>query len=103
MTLVHPLVSKYDTGKWNAQKRVARYVHYGCLASLVIIVLTGTSAVIFIGRVTIHTRKKLKSITVPRTVEPTADHLRTVDEVIDQFVGTNPRSQQAQPLSFGLN
>ncbi|KAK5981427.1 hypothetical protein GCK32_005558, partial [Trichostrongylus colubriformis] len=60
-------------------------------------VLTGTSALVYIGRVTILCRRAYRANLAPRHYQPTADHMRTVDEVIDQFGTGFQSSNQTEP------
>ncbi|WKX92885.1 hypothetical protein Q1695_010707 [Nippostrongylus brasiliensis] len=89
------IVPGFGEREWKRRRESARKIHYAYIAPFVIVLLSGGSAVIFIGRTTLLTRRKFQKYTPPSNFQPTADHQRTVDEVIDVFGG----GQQAQPLS----
>ncbi|ETN76354.1 hypothetical protein NECAME_11736 [Necator americanus] len=60
-------------------------IYIVCILLLVVIVMTGSLTLIFIVRVTLLARKMFKSREIACRYQLTADNLRTVDEVIDQF------------------
>ncbi|VDO78180.1 unnamed protein product [Haemonchus placei] len=98
-----PLVSNFDMEKWDQQNEVASKLRYVCGFSTVIIVIVGTSALVYIVRVTLLTRKQCQASSMHRHFQPTADHLRTVDEVIDQFgTGGFQASKQGQPIETNV-
>ncbi|KJH51375.1 hypothetical protein DICVIV_02389 [Dictyocaulus viviparus] len=87
MPTIQLLKSAFDQEKYEEQKRVMTTIHMACVAAIVIMVLTGTSALIYIGHVT-YIAQKMKTIRLKETAahsQPTSDNLRTTDDIIDQF------------------
>uniref|UniRef100_A0A0K0CXH1 SEA domain-containing protein n=1 Tax=Angiostrongylus cantonensis TaxID=6313 RepID=A0A0K0CXH1_ANGCA len=64
MTTGKLLNSAFDHQKWDEQKRMAATIHLACILAIIVIVLTGTTALFYIGRVTILARKMLDNETV---------------------------------------
>ncbi|EYB96548.1 hypothetical protein Y032_0149g2701 [Ancylostoma ceylanicum] len=100
------LLSRFNYEKWEEQKRMSERIHFVCISLLVVIVITGTAALAYIIRVTLLAREMFKSREVTHRFQPTADNMRTVDEVIDQFKTNFQTSvdKPVQPLNIpGMN
>ncbi|KAK6732177.1 hypothetical protein RB195_016514 [Necator americanus] len=96
------LAAGFNPVSLKERKRLGEKIYIVCILLLVVIVMTGSLTLIFIVRVTLLARKMFKSREIACRYQLTADNLRTVDEVIDQFK-TSFRmtvSKQAETLNI---